>query len=216
MPELSFKVEGAAAVPHAAAPLLALKLQVTNAHSAELIQAIALRCQVRIEATRRHYGENDHERLLDLFGDPQRWSQTVKSLLWTFVSVVVPPFTGSIVVDVPIHCTYDFNVASAKYFYALHDGEVPLLLLFSGTVFYAAEDGGLQVEQIPWDREAAYQLPVRVWREMMDQYYPNSAWLSLRQDVFDQLYQYKMQRGLPTWEQTVESLLVAVNEDVPQ
>ena len=93
-----------------------------------------------------------------------------------------------------------------KYFYALEAGEVPLTLLFSGTVFYAV-NGVLQIAQIPWDKEAAYRLPVQVWQTMMEHYYPNSAWLTLRRDVFDRLYQYKMQHGLPTWEHVVEALL---------
>lgn len=119
----------------------------------------------------------------------------------------IGPFTDAILVDLPVPCTYDFNLAVTKYFYALEDGEIPLILLFSGTIFHEGEDGALQVVQIPWDREAAFRLPVRVWKEMMEQYYPNTAWLSLRKDVFDRLYEYKSRRGLPTWEQAIESLL---------
>ncbi|MGI8586607.1 MAG: DUF6084 family protein [Chloroflexia bacterium] len=208
MPNLSFEVEGAGSAPFAAAPLLIIKLRVTNEPADEQIQTIALLCQIRIETPRRHYGGGEHEKLLDLFGTPDRWSQTLRSMLWTFSSVVIPPFTGSTVVDLPVHCTYDFNVASAKYFYALEDGEVPLTLLFSGTVFYAT-DAGLQIAQIPWDREATYRLPVLVWKDMMDHYYPNSAWITLRQDVFDRLYLYKIHAGLPSWEETVEKLLAA-------
>jgi hypothetical protein len=213
MPDLSFAIEGVEAPPHAAAPLLAFKLRITNAAAAELVQTVALRCQVQIEATRRRYDAPDHERLRDLFGEPARWSRTVRTLLWTHVSVVVPPFTGSTLVDLPVHCTYDFNVASAKYFYALDEGDVPLVFLFSGSVFYAAAAGALQVTQIPWDREATYRLPVRAWREMMDLYYPNSAWLCLRQDVFDRLYRYKLRLGLPTWEQALETLLAGAAEE---
>ena len=103
--------------------------------------------------------------------------------------------------DLPVPCTFDFNVAATKYFNALEEGEVPLSLLFSGTVFQDVTDSGLQVAQIPWDREATFRLPVQVWKEMMDHYYPNSAWLCLRKDVFDRLQQYKSKQGLPTWEQ---------------
>jgi hypothetical protein len=213
MPDLSFAIEGVEAPPYAAAPLLAFKLRITNADAVELVQTVALRCQVQIEATRRRYDAQDHERLRDLFGEPARWSRTVRTLLWTHVSVVVPPFTGSTLVDLPVPCTYDFNVASAKYFYALEEGDVPLAFLFSGSVFYAAAGGALQVTQIPWDREATYRLPVHAWREMMDLYYPNSAWMCLRQDVFDRLYRYKQRLGLPTWEQTLETLLAGAAEE---
>lgn len=207
MPELNFQVEGAEAVPFTAAPLLAFKLRLTNADAEEAIQTVALRCQLQIEVTRRHYNAHEQENLLDLFGTPERWAQTLRTTLWTHASVIVTPFKGSTVVDLPVPCTFDFNVAAAKYFAGLEDGEVPLDLLFSGTIFYEDGEGRLQVEQIPWDREAKYRLPVRVWKEMMDIYYPNLAWLCLRRDVFDRLHRYKMQRGIPTWEQTLESLL---------
>jgi len=126
--------------------------------------------------------------------------------------MVVTPFQGSTLVELPVPCTFDFNVAATKYFAGLEEGEVPLLMLFSGTVFYEATDGALQVSQISWEKEAKYRLPVRVWQEMMDFYYPNSAWLSLRRDVFDRLAQYKMRRGIPTWEQALESMLAAAEE----
>jgi hypothetical protein len=206
---LSFQVDGAEAVPFAASPLLVFKLHVTNTDRAEAIQTVVLRCQIQIEATRRRYGAAEQERLLDLFGEPERWGQTLRTMLWTHASVVVPPFQGNTLVDLPVPCTFDFNVAATKYFAGLVDGEAPVCLLFSGTVFYEGGDGALQVSQISWEKEARYRLPVRTWQQMMDHYYPNSAWLSLRRDVFDRLYQYKMGRGIPTWEQALESLLNA-------
>jgi hypothetical protein len=206
VPDLSFQIEGAEAVPYAAAPLLVFKLRVTNAKAEEPLHSIVLRCQIQLETTRRRYNGAEQAQLLDLFGEPDRWSQTLRTMLWTFTNVVVPPFTGSTVVDLPVPCTYDFNVAATKYFYGLEAGEVPLTLLFSGTVFYAV-NGALQIAQIPWDKEATYRLPVSVWQTMMEHYYPNSAWLTLRKDAFDQLYQYKLKHGLPTWEQVVEALL---------
>lgn len=211
MPDLSFQVESAEPQLFAAAPLLAFKLRITNAAADEPVHAIALRCQIRIEPARRSYKAEHQVPLLDLFGEPQRWSQTLRSRLWTHCGVTVPPFTGSLLVDLPVPCTYDFNVAAAKYFYALDDGEVPLLLLFSGTVFHAGEDETLQIAQIPWEKEANFRLPVRIWRTMMDHYYPNSGWLCLRKDVLDRLYRYKIRRGLPTWEQALESLLPALD-----
>jgi hypothetical protein len=47
---------------------------------------------------------------------------------------------------------------------------------------------------------------------MMDIYYPNSAWLCLRRDVFERIYQYKVERGIPTWEQALESMLPVLEE----
>jgi len=207
MPDLSFAVDSVDMVPFAVAPTLSFKLRVTNALVSELIHTIVLRAQIQIEATRRRYDGQDQERLLDLFGEPQRYPQTLRSMLWTFASTTVRPFSGNSTTDLAVHCTYDFNVASAKYFYALESGEVTLAFLFSGTVFYETEDGRMQVSQIPWEKEAGFQLPVRVWKEMMAHYYPNMAWLALRTDVFDRLYRFKIQRALPTWEQVIETML---------
>lgn len=214
MPDLNFEIEGAEPLRYAMAPQLNFKLRIRDAAEAEAvpIPAVALRCQVRIEPTRRSYVAAEENRLLDLFGEPSRWDQTLRSMLWTHTSLIVPPFQGQTLVDLPVPCSYDFNLAVTKYFYALEDGDVPLSLFFSGTIFYVEEEGGfLQANPIPWEKEAGYRLPIRVWREMMEIYYPNCAWLCLRKDVFDQLYSYKSRLGLPTWEQAVEHLLLAAS-----
>ena len=207
MSVLNFEILGAAPLPFAASPQLIFKLRVANGSDGETIQNIALRCQIQIEAARRRYSEDEQKRLRDLFGEASRWSQTLKTMLWTHSNVTVPPFVGSAIIDLPVECTFDFNVAATKYFAGLETGEIPLLLQFSGTCFYAGENGALQVAQIPWSAETKYRLPVEVWRAMMEHYYPNSAWLRLRRDVFDRLYEYKVRHGIPTWEQTLEKLL---------
>ena len=214
MPDLDFQVESVEAVPFAVAPLLNFKLRVDNSNLDEWIQTVALRCQIQIEPTRRHYNGEEQEKMLDLFGEPERWGQTLKTMLWTHASTVVSPFQNTTTVDLPVNCTFDFNVAGTKYFAGLEDGEIPLLLLFSGTVFYEAEDGAIQVAQISWSKEAQFRLPVSVWREMMEHYYPNSAWLILRRDAFERLQKYKMQRGIPTFEQALEKLLLAEETEI--
>lgn len=196
-------------VAHAASPLLAFKLRLTTAEPAQTIHTVALRCQIQLEVTRRKYAPEDQEKLLDLFGEPARWGQTLKTLLWTHANLVVPAFTGSTLVDLPVPCTFDFNVAATKYFDGLSDGEVPICVQFSGTVFFAAAEGGLQVAPISWDKEARFKLPVKIWREMMATYYPNTAWLCLHKDAFDRLYQYKVRQGIPSWEAALESIIPA-------
>jgi hypothetical protein len=135
-------------------------------------------------------------------------------MLWTHTSVVVPPFQRKTTIELPVPCTFDFNVAATKYFHALQDGDVPLCLLFSGTVFYAAQGEGLQVAQIPWEKEANFRLPISVWRKMMEMYYPNTAWLCLRKDAFEQLDEFKRRHGIPTWEAAIERLLAAEEQQV--
>ena len=208
MPDLSFRIGSATVVPFAAVPMIAFQLEIANAVPDETIHTIALRCQIQIEVTRRRYSPGEQERLLDLFGHPDRWSLTLRNLLWTHANVVVPAFAGTTtVVDLQVPCTFDFNVAATKYFEGLTDGEIPLNMLFSGTVFYAPEDSQLQVAPISWEREARYKLPVKLWKELMDAYYPNSVWINLHRDVFERLYQYKIQHGIPTWEQALDRML---------
>ena len=215
MPDLDFAVEGAEVLEFAAVPSLLFKLRIENLED-EPIRSVALNTQIRIAATQRHYDAVEQEGLLELFGEPSRWKDTLRSLLWTHTVLQVPPFSGITVAEMPVPCTYDLEVVAAKYFYALEDGEVPLEFLFSGTVFYAGEDGRLQVARISWEKEAEFQLPVRLWQEMMDHYFPNSAWIRLRRDAFDQLYDYKVRKGLPTWETAVEALLRASEQEVEQ
>jgi|ERR1700683_1848103 len=213
MPQLNFQIEGAEAVPFAASPQISLKTRVQCTDPSIAVQNVLLQCQIQIEPARRHYKPEEQDKLHDLFGAPSRWGQTLRQMLWTNASVVVPSFQGSTVVNVPLPCTFDFNVAVTKYLYGLEYGEVPLCVLFSGTIFYAGENGQLQVAKVSWDREANYRLPVRVWKEMMDAYYPNVAWLCLPRDIFDQVYRYKIDRGILTWEQVLENLLAKSEEN---
>lgn len=207
MPDLAFQVERVEVVANAVTPMLAFRLRLSDANPGQVIHTVALRCQILLEVTRRKYSGEDQERLLDLFGEPSRWGQTLRSLLWTHANLVVPSFQGSTVVDLPVPCTFDFNVAATKYFDGLADGEVPVCLQFSGTVFYAGGEGELQVAPISWDKEARFKLPVKIWRDMMNSYYPRSAWLRLHKDVFDRLYQYKVRHGIPTWEEALERII---------
>jgi uncharacterized protein DUF6084 len=209
MPDLGFSIEGAEVAALAATPTIGLKLRVTNGDPQDAIHSVALRCQIQIEVTRRRYAAEEQQRLRDLFGEPERWSQTLKNLLWTHVSVNIPPFQDTTVVDVPVPCTFDFNVAATKYFHGVAEGEVPLCVMFSGSVFYSLEGSNMQVAPISWDKEARYRLPIQVWRDMMDVYYPGSAWLCLRRDVFERLYDYKVRNGIPTWEEALETMLAA-------
>lgn len=213
MPDLNFEIKGVAQQPYAATPILNFKLRVTNAMD-EPVHTVILRCQIMLDVARRRYSPGEQEQLLDLFGEPEQWDRTLRSMLWTHTSAVVPTFTGSITIDLPIQCTFDFNVAATKYFEGLEDGEVPVLLLFSGTIFYVSENGALQVAQIPWDKEVRYRLPLRAWREMMDAFYPNMTWLCLRRDAFDRLYRYKVRRGIPTFEQVLDLVVPDVSGEI--
>ncbi|GHO55437.1 DUF6084 family protein [Ktedonobacter robiniae] len=214
MPEMNFEIVQAEVPTYAATPMLLFQLRVSNEDAEETIHSIALRCQIQIAVTQRHYSPGAQARLLEVFGEPQRWGETLRSLHWTHVGVVVPQFRGSTLVDLPVPCTYDFDVVGTKYFDALEDGEIPLSFLFSGTIFYSGEQGQLQIGQIPWSKEAFYRLPVSLWRDMMNHYYPNSAWIRMHKDVFDLLYAYKMGHKLLTWDDTLQRLLYTASKEV--
>lgn len=210
MSKLAFTVIDARIEPYAVVPTLIFRLQIAEGTN-EQIHAIALRCQIQVEPRRRHYSSGEESQLLELFGEPDRWGDTLKTLLWTHATLMVPGFQGTTVIDLPITCTYDFEVVAAKYLESLEDGEVPLLFLFSGTIFTRGQLG-FSVEQIPWEKEAAYRLPVRLWRELMDRYFPGSAWIRLRRESFDALYRFKGRQALPTWDDAVEALLSSFDD----
>lgn len=214
MPELRFSIVGSDAVEHGAVPLLAFKLEVANALRDEVIHSVALRIQIQLEATRRKYDANEQGRLQDLFGEPDRWGKTLRSLLWTHANVIVPRFAGTTQVEVHVPCTFDFNVGATKYFHGVTSGDLPLCFQFSGTIFYGASDGSYQMEPISWDHEARFRLPFETWKKLMDEYYPNSAWLALHKDTFEKLYQFKVRAGIPTWEEAIERALHGASEMV--
>jgi len=211
MSALSFEVLGSRAEPYAAVPTIMLRLRVTETDGGR-VHATALRCQIRIEPQRRHYTAAEQRRLYDLFGEVPSWGDSLRPFLWTHVSTTIGGFTGSVEVDLPVECSYDFEVAGAKYLHGLGDGDVPLLLLFSGTTFTPGTTG-FAAEPIAWDNEAAYRLPIAVWRGMMDLYFPRSGWLRVGHDTLDALQRFKSDRALPTWDQTFEHLLKEAGEE---
>jgi hypothetical protein len=203
-PQLDFAVEHVEPVPFAAAPTLGFRIRIESA-GAE-IRSLALTAQIRIVSTVRSYTPGDQARLVELFGAPERWGQTLRSLLWTNAGVMVPAFRDRTTADLHVPCTYDYDVASTKYFEAIQEGDVPLEFLFAGTIFYAGERG-LQAAHVPWDREAQFALPVRVWREMMDRHFPGSHWMRLGNATFERLVDHRRRTGMPSWDAVVDQLL---------
>jgi hypothetical protein len=203
--ELVFDCIGAQAERFAVVPSLTLRLRITET-SGERVDAIALRCQIRVEPQRRRYSAEEAERLRDLFGDTDRWADTLKPLQFTTLSLMVPGFTGTTTQDLAVPCTFDLEIASTRFFDALTDGEIPLLLLFSGTIF-GRRDGRLSVQQVPWSKECSFGLPAAVWRETVDAHFPDSAWLPVHRDTLEAVQRFKSRNALPTWDSAVAALL---------
>lgn len=216
MTDLTFSVLGVAPEPYALTPLLMAQIGISCA-TADPVHAIALRCQLRIEPLRRGYTDREADGLTDLFGPRHRWSDTQHTFLWQHVTAMVPGFTGATTVALPLECTYDFEVAAAKYLHALRDGALPLQFLFSGTVFRTGTTG-LWVQQVSWDCEDRYDMPVAVWRDLMAAHYPDTGWIRLDHDTIAALAGYKSKRGLLGLDDAMRGLLEstgAVPEEVP-
>jgi Family of unknown function (DUF6084) len=206
LPEPEFAVLGARPVRYAAAPMLALDLQVTEPGGRH-VYMIALTIQLMIEPARRTYDDATRARLVELFGAPERWSVTTRSLVWAQLDLVVPAFTGSTTVAVPIACSFDQELAAAKYLHSLPDGIAPLALHFNGMIYYRDEHGGLQMVLVPWTKSIDFRMPVSVWKETIDHYYPNTGWVALGTQTLEGLQREKLDRGLPTLDACVQALL---------
>lgn len=205
-PEPEFAVLGARPVRYAAAPMIALDLQVSEL-SGRPLYMVALTIQLMIEPARRAYDEATRERLLELFGAPDRWAVTTRSLVWAQLDVLVPAFTGTTTVTVPIAVNYDLELAAAKFLHSLPDGEAPLALHFNGTIYYPSDDGGLQMVLVPWNKSVDFRMPVSVWRETIEHYYPGTGWVALREQTLEALQRAKLDRGLATLDACVQALL---------
>jgi hypothetical protein len=210
MSNYTFSVADIFAEPYAVAPQLTARLRIAEA-TGQQIHAVALRCQVRIEPQRRRYDEEEQHGLLGLFGERERWVDTLRPLLWMHCNTMVPGFSSVTEVDLVLPCSYDFDVVGSRYLHALKNGTVPLSLLFSGTVFTRGSSG-FGVEQVPWDCEARYDLPVSVWRQLIDSYFPNTGWIRLDRELLASLAGYRARHGLLSWDETVQTLLAGRDE----
>ena len=125
-----------------------LDLRVREA-SGPRVHAVALRCQIRIEPRGRTYAAEE-ARLVDLFGEPARWGETLNPLQ---LATVGPHGVGLHRRDdrpAPVPCTYDLEIAATKYFHALDDGESRCCCCSPAPCSRAAPGG--PVEQVPWTR----------------------------------------------------------------
>jgi hypothetical protein len=213
MAEFAFDCVDIAPMPCGAGPTLVARLRVAETTGAS-VQAIALRCQVRVEPTARGYGEEERARLCALFGGTARWSRSLRAFPVATVSVMVGSFAGSTEAELHIPVSYDLEVAAGRYFHALRAGVVPLSLQFSGTAFLSTL-AGPRVERVPWHLMAAYRLPVPVWRELMDSYFPGQAWIRLRRETVDAVAHYKAANSLGCWDDAILALLTAAGVATP-
>jgi hypothetical protein len=206
VPQLDFAVVDAAPLEHAAAPTLRFAVRIRSFGGVR-IRSILLDTQIQIAARSRGYDDASVERLFDLFGAKDGWGSTLRTVLWSRATLVVPGFEGVTLANLDVPCSYDLEVAANRYLDALSDGDVPLEFLFTGSVFYSGRDGLLQTTRLSWEQEAGYGLPVAVWKDTLERHFRGTAWLRLPKDAFDRLVAYKSRHGHLTWEQAVDALL---------
>ena len=208
MPDLAFRIAGAEAARDSLGPAISLRLEIESQGE---VESLLLHSQIQVESSRRKYAAEEQRRLRDLFDEPARWRETLHPLAWANLTTNVPAFTGSVCVSLPLPCSFDFQIGVTKYFHALEEASAPLIALFSGTVFYR-RGGLLQAAPIPWHSEARFQLSPAVWKQAVDAHYPNTAWLALRRDAFERLYEYKVRNGLATFEDAIERMMTNAME----
>jgi hypothetical protein len=203
---LVFAVLGAEPMEHSATPGVRFHLHVTEPEGRE-VYTIALSSQVHIDPARRAYDAATRERLVELFGAPERWGATTHTFQWARIESLVPTFTGSTEFTIEVPCTYDLEVASAKYFHGLPDGEVPLSFHFNGTVLYRGDDDRLQVVLVPWSCSTRWRMPVAVWQRTIAAHYPAGGWIRLQDETLEALSRRKSERGMHSFDDTVRDLL---------
>ena len=75
-------------------------------------------------------------------------------------------------------------------------------------IYYPGEDGGLQMVLVPWTSSIDFRMPVAVWRETIEHYYPNTGWVAVcgrrRSSGCSEL---KVDRGLATSTRASRQLL---------
>ena len=182
--ELRFTVLDIAAEPYAVAPNLLARLRIEET-TGEPVHALALRAQVRIEPQRRGYDDDEEAGLLDLFGRRERWADTLKPFLWMHTAAMVPG----------LHRRHRGRPAAAVHLRLRGDRARSTCrrcatarsrwCCCSAAPCSPAAPPASPSTQIPWDAEATYRLPVAVWRDVMDRYFPGSQWLRLDRDTVD-------------------------------
>lgn len=206
VPEPEFEVVGARAEEHAASPTVVFSVRVREPSERE-VYTIALSTRILVDPTGRGYDDPARESLYDLFGPPETMAASMQSLVWGQAAVLAPSFSGETTFDVPIVCTYDLEVATAKYFASLADGVAPLDFHFNGTIFYAGEHDRLQIVHVPWSCTARYRMPIAIWHKAVAARFAQTGWIRLHQDTLDRLRRRQTERSAPSFDAVVSDLL---------
>ena len=120
VPQLTFAVIDARPERHSAVPTINFALSIERAGGGP-VRSILLDTQIQIASRRRSYSGAEKAWLVELFGTPDRWSTTLRTLLWTRSTLVVPPFTDGTEVTLAVPCSYDLEANASTYLCALDE-----------------------------------------------------------------------------------------------
>jgi hypothetical protein len=203
LPEPQFWVLDCAALPHTAAPTLSFTLRAKDTTGLE-VYTVALTTQVHLEASSRPHDAETREALQDVFGEPERWNDTARSVIWAKRDLLVPSFTGSTTFELQLPCDTDLELATTRYLEAVPDGEAPLAFHFSGSIFYRGAHDRMQLTMVPWHSTAQFRLPLATWRKAVGD---RGGLVRVSDETFDALKRYRLERGLPSLGAAVSELV---------
>ena len=168
-----------------------------------------------IEPQQRRYEPAEQARLVELFGDAPRWGETLRPFLWTHVGTVITGFTGDHRDRPPdhVHLRLRGGGGQVPARARRRRDPAPAPLLRHGVPRRRPTRPASPRAPVAWHEEASFRLPVRVWRDVMDRYFPNSGWVRLSPETLDALTRFKAARALPTWDETLEQLLKEAGEE---
>ena len=156
MSELAFTIVDARVEPYAVIPTLVFRSKSPRARASRFMRS---RCAARSRSSRGNGAIASAKKSARLSFSARRIAGVIPCArcLWTQVSLMVPGFDDKTMIDVPITCTYDFEVVAAKYLaVARRRRSAAACFLFSGTIF-ARGQLGFSVEQISWEKEAKFR-----------------------------------------------------------
>ena len=182
VPTLAFAVT-AAPLEHAAVPTLRFTLRVESP-AARRPLGPARRAGADRRAPARATTHAAHDRLFELFGAARRdWGTTLRTLLWTRTTLVVPAFDGP---DGgrparPVHVRPRGRRRRATSTRS-RTARCRSSSCSAARVFYARPDGRLQTARLSWDQRGRVpRCRSRVWRETMDRHFPGTRLAAARQ-----------------------------------
>ena len=202
-----FLITSAEPVPRSVEPALSFKGTISDA-SMRPVYLIALTAIVVVEPGKRSYASGERERLMELFGGPERWASTTGAFRWAATSAMVHGFTGEGEFELIVPVSYDLEVASAKYFGALDEsGTVPLRFHFNGSIMYERGDGRVQTAPVPWDRSERFEMPMEAWTRLTAEHHPFRTWVPLHSETVTRIERLKANMGAPTFDDAISRIL---------